>query len=259
MTLVDRVISSLRSRHDDLAGLVGTLDDAALVAPSGASEWRICDVLSHLGSGAEITLRPLVMAATGAEAPTDGNQAIWDRWNALAPREQAIGFIEHDEVLVATLEGLDHEHRRSLSIDLGFLPAPVPVVMAAGMRLSEVAHHDWDVRVGFDPDAVLDEEAADVLLELHAGPMAMMLGFSSRPDAVSEPVTLAVAGHGLSIGDGVELIAEPPVAPTATFSGPAEAFVRLLAGRLGPEHTPDDVEVTGNITLDGLRAVFPGY
>ncbi|WP_134765925.1 maleylpyruvate isomerase family mycothiol-dependent enzyme [Nocardioides sp. 1609] len=259
MTLADRVISSLRSRHDDLAGLVATLDDAALTAPSGASEWRVCDVLSHLGSGAEITLRPVAMAATGAEVPSDGPQAVWDRWNALSPREQATGFIEHDEVLVATLEGLDDEQRRLLQVDLGFLPAPVPLVLAAGMRLSEVAHHDWDVRVGFDPEAGLDEEAAGTLLELHAGPMAMMLGFSSRPDAVAEPVVLAVAGHGLSIGDGVELVAEPPVAPTATFNGPVEAFVRLLAGRLGPEHTPGDVEVAGNVTLDGLRAVFPGY
>ncbi|WP_137295231.1 maleylpyruvate isomerase family mycothiol-dependent enzyme [Nocardioides dongxiaopingii] len=259
MTLVDRVISSLRSRHDDLAGLVATLDDAALTGPSGASEWRVCDVLSHLGSGAEITLRPVVVAATGTEPPTDGNQAIWDRWNALSPREQASGFIERDEVLVATLEGLDDDQRRSVSIDLGFLPAPVPLEVAAGMRLSEVALHEWDVRAGVVADAVLDEEAAGTLLELHAGPMAMMLGFSSRPDAVAEPVVLAVAGHGLSIGDAVTLVAEPPVAPTATFNGPVEAFVRLLAGRLGPGHTPDDVEVVGNTTLDELRGVFPGY
>jgi hypothetical protein len=35
--------------------------------------------------------------------------------------------------------------------------------------------------------------------------------------------------------------------------------VRLIYGRLGPGHTPAGVEVTGNITLDDLRAVFPGF
>ncbi len=32
-----------------------------------------------------------------------------------------------------------------------------------------------------------------------------------------------------------------------------------MAGRLSPEHTPAAVEVTGNVTLDDLRRVFPGY
>ncbi len=48
-------------------------------------------------------------------------------------------------------------------------------------------------------------------------------------------------------------------APTATFTGPLEAAMRLIAGRLGPTHTPSDVTVTGNVTLEDLRAVFPGY
>ena len=34
---------------------------------------------------------------------------------------------------------------------------------------------------------------------------------------------------------------------TATYAGPLEAAVRLLAGRLAPEHTPETAEVTGNV------------
>jgi hypothetical protein len=34
--------------------------------------------------------------------------------------------------------------------------------------------------------------------------------------------------------------------------------VRLLSGRLGREHAAG-VTVTGNVTLDELRTVFPGY
>ena len=46
--------------------------------------------------------------------------------------------------------------------------------------------------------------------------------------------------------------------PTARFDGPAEAVVRLLSGRLGAEYAAG-VPVTGNVTLDELRKVFPGY
>ena len=38
---------------------------------------------------------------------------------------------------------------------------------------------------------------------------------------------------------------------------PAEAFIRLVYGRLDPAHTPP-VE-TRRADLDGLRQVFPGY
>jgi hypothetical protein len=52
--LVDLTIAELRSNHDRLATFVDELDEAQLKSPSGAAEWTIADVLSHLGSGAEI-------------------------------------------------------------------------------------------------------------------------------------------------------------------------------------------------------------
>lgn len=259
MTLVDRVITQLRHHHEQLAALVPTLDDAALSAPSAASEWQVHDVLSHLGSGAEISLRPLAAAATGTAPPPADNQSVWDRWNASTPRDQAVNLLEHDARLVETLEGLSAEERESLTVDLGFLPAPVPLAMAAGMRLNEVALHTWDVLAGLDPDVRLDADSAEVLLELFTGPLSMMMGWAGKPDAISHRAVVAFEGHGLAIDETVELVAEPPVAPTATFTGPAEAAVRLLSGRLTPAYTPDDVEVSGNLTLDELRLVFPGY
>ena len=162
MTLTDRSIASLRAHHDQLAELVGTLGEEQLVGPSGAAEWRLCDVLSHLGSGAEI------MLGTLQGAPTD-NQAVWARWDAATPQDQAAGFLEHDERLVAELEGLDDGTRAERTVDLGFLPEPVGLDVVTGMRLNEVANHSWDVRVGLDPAATVDREGAEVLLERSPG------------------------------------------------------------------------------------------
>ena len=47
--------------------------------------------------------------------------------------------------------------------------------------------------------------------------------------------------------------------PTATFVGPLEAAIRLVGGRLTAAHTPAGVEVIGDVTLDDLRKVFPGF
>jgi hypothetical protein len=77
---------------------------------------------------------------------------------------------------------------------------------------------------------------------------------------LAEPVVLDLAGSGfaLSITDTVALTAAA-ADPTATFTGPLEAALRMLEGRLGPTYTPAGVTVTGNVTLDELRAVFPGF
>jgi hypothetical protein len=56
--LVDRTITALRSEHDTLAGLVPTLTDDQLATTSGAADWSVAQVLSHLSSGAEIGRAP---------------------------------------------------------------------------------------------------------------------------------------------------------------------------------------------------------
>ena len=71
-----------------------------------------------------------------------------------------------------------------------------------------------------------------------------------------------VAVDGYAAGDrrvGEGACAGASEGETATFSGPLEAAIRLLSGRLKPEFTPAGVDVSGNVTLDELRKVFPGY
>ncbi len=82
-TLADKTIAALRTNHDNLVAFVRDLDADDLVRTSGASEWTVAQVFSHLGSGAEIGLATLRAALDGQDAP-DGefNQSVWARWNA---------------------------------------------------------------------------------------------------------------------------------------------------------------------------------
>jgi uncharacterized protein (TIGR03083 family) len=260
-TLAGRTIQALRDEHDTLASTVRALSPEQLTGPSGASDWTVADVLSHLGSGAEITLADLRAALGGAEQSAPGfNQSVWDRWNALSPRDQAAGWLESDTALVSALEAVPEERHGDIEIKLGFLPDPLPLASFAAMRLSEVVQHGWDVRVGIDPAATLTEPAAALLAEHLSGGIGFLLGFIGKPAAVREPAVLEIGGTPFRVvlDDRVHLTTAVHPA-TATFAGPLESAVRLLAGRLTPEHTPAGVEVTGNITLGELRAVFPGF
>jgi len=254
--LVDRTITALRSEHDTLAGLVSTLTDDQLAATSGAAEWTVAQALSHLGSGAEIGRAPIARAA-GQTVAAEDNQTIWARWDASTPRAQAEGFLEHNGRWLETVEAFTPEQRSSLTVDLGFLPEPVPLATALGMRLNEVANHSWDVRVALDPHAEVDADSAELVVELLAGPVGFMLSFVAKPAELEGPVSVAIPGAGLVIDDAVTVVNHPD-SPSATFNGPAEAFVRLVSGRLKPPHD-NSVTVEGNVTLDDLRRVFPGY
>jgi len=257
----DQVIAALRSGHDDLVALVHRMAPADATKPTGASEWDVSQVLSHLGSGAEINLAALEWAL-GGDKPAEGfNQSVWDRWDNKTPAERVADFPAANQALIEKYESLDAATRQDLRVDLGFLPQPVDVATAGTFRLSEFAHHAWDVQVAFDPAAPLPAEAVPLLFDQSG----FMLGWVAKPDRLGgKEATLAVhtsgvdRSFGLVLGEKVELTGVPEQAD-GELRLPAEAWLRLVFGRLKPQYTPDGVTVTGPLTLDDLRAVFPGF
>ncbi|WP_416981028.1 maleylpyruvate isomerase family mycothiol-dependent enzyme [Streptomyces sp. T028] len=259
----DHIIAALRSGHDHLAPLVRDLGTVDLTRPSGAAAWDVSQVLSHLGSGAEIALAVLEGALDGTgPKDADFNKSVWARWDAMSPGYRAAGFVSANETLVARYEGLDAQTREDLRIDLGFLPVPVDVATVAGLRLSEFTFHTWDVEVAFDPAAVLAPAATGPLLD-QAG---LLIGRLGKADAVDgRPVRLAIRttaperSFGLDLGEAVAL-GDEPAGPDAVLTAPAEWWLRLTTGRHAPAYTPADVTLTGGaLTLDDLRRVFPGF
>ncbi|MBE1602586.1 maleylpyruvate isomerase N-terminal domain-containing protein [Streptomyces stelliscabiei] len=167
----DQVIAALHAGHDHLASVVRGLDAADLTRKSGAVEWDVSQVLSHLGSGA-VTGRAVLDGALDGTGPkgAEFNKSAWARWDAMSPGERAERFVSADEELVARYESLDARTREALRITLGFLHVPVDVATLAGLRLGEVTFHTWDVEVTFDPAAV---------------PGARREGTPARPDRVA--------------------------------------------------------------------------
>src|SRR5208282_4296582 len=101
-------IGALRHSHDRLQALVEPLDLDQLEQLSYASEWSIAQVLSHLGSQAEIFGLLLDAGLTGQDPPgPEAFPPIWDVWNAKSPQAQASDALRADQVTVERFESLD--------------------------------------------------------------------------------------------------------------------------------------------------------
>lgn len=255
----DAFVEALRQSHDRLAEAVQPLGPDDVTRPAYPSEWTIADTLSHLGSGAEIFGLLMSAGLHGHAGPgPDDFTAVWDRWNARTPADQARDCLSTDRAFVEQLEALSPAEREQFTVTMfngeqdlaGFLQ----------LRLHEHALHTWDIRVVLDPTETLPADATGLLLpNLH-----FIAGRSGQAGAEAlAPVRVRTTEPDdtflLTLGtEGVELTAGAGEAPApATVTMPAEALIRLVCGRLDAVHTP--TVRTDGVELDRLRSLFPGY
>jgi uncharacterized protein (TIGR03083 family) len=275
-------IAALRRSHDALRASVEPLDETRLRRQSYASEWSIAQVLSHLGSGAEIFGLFLDAGLRGTEPPGRETFApIWQAWNDRSPQSQATDALAADDALIKRLESLGPDELGTLRVPL--FGRDLDATGLARLRLGEHAVHTWDVAVALDSSATVAADAVSLLID-GLGPVAARSG---KP--AEEPFTVRVSttepAREFIIQAGAEVRLEPaqaagnpqhsdedaprgdhdaprgdhdaPRGEPARLRLPAEAFVRLVYGRLDPAHTPA-VEAAG-VDLDDLRRTFPGF
>jgi uncharacterized protein (TIGR03083 family) len=249
-------IAALRTSVDRLAGLVAGLSPDQVTAPAYPTEWSIAQVLSHLGSGAEIMALSFDAGLAGTPAPVrEANPPIWDRWNAKEPAVQIAEGIQSDQALVERFEALSEEQREQQHF--GSFVGEVDAAGLARLRLNEHAVHTWDVAVALDPGATIGPEAVELVVDRLGG----IARWAGKPIDRNLVVGVTTAdpkrSYTLTLGDAVTLAPGAPDSPDAELVLPAEAFIRLVYGRLDPDHTPP-VAVSG-VNLDDLRRAFPGF
>jgi len=255
-TSPDPWIGALRHSHDRLQALVEPLDVGQLEQRSYASEWSIAQVLSHLGSGAEIFGLFLEAGLAGQDPPgRDAFGPIWNTWNAKDPRAQATDGLRADQATLERFESLDPEQKAGLRLHLFGMDLDITGV--ARMRVSEHAVHTWDVAVALDPSATVAPDAVSLLIDT----VGQLAARSAKPDGKERRIRVSTTDPErhflLETGEAVTLSESDGEDGLPTLRLPAEAFVRLVYGRLGPHHTPP-VEADG-VDLDELRQLFPGF
>ena len=246
---------AVRASHDRLARIVAGLDGDSLRAQSYDAEWSVADVLSHLGSGAEIFSRYVDAGVTGGEPPAPEDfKPVWEAWNARSPEDQAALSVAANEALVARIESLTPEQRAGFHVTM-FGRMPLDLAGVLGLRLSEHALHTWDIAVMLDPAAKVAPDAVDLLVDR----LPLLAGFIGKqapaPLAVAVTTTGPERAFTLDTGGVTLAAAGTDDAPAAALALPAEALLRLVYGRLDDEQ---DLRATG-VTLTELKTVFPGF
>jgi uncharacterized protein (TIGR03083 family) len=236
----------LTASAERLAELIAPLSPRELRRQAYPTEWSIADVLSHLGSGAVIMRRRL-------DGEVDA-QAVWDEWNAKAPEAQALDAQTADRALLDGVAALTPDETQ-MRFAMG--PMDIDLTTFLGLRVNEHALHTWDIAVTLDAAATVPEAAAALMIET----LPMMSRFVGKPTGAERDVTIRTenpTGHFVVAlrPDGVALSPTDPVErPDLELT--ADAFVRLVFGRLDPDHTPS---ITGSPSdLEELRRAFPGF
>jgi len=251
-------VRALRASHDRLAVIAGTLDADGLRRQSYAKEWSVAQVLSHLGSQAEIFSLWLDAGLTGSDPP--GQEAygpIWDVWNARSPEEQASRSLAANANLIARIEALSEAELGS--IRLAMFGRTLDAAGLLRMRLSEHAVHSWDVAVTFDPAARVAPDAVGLLIDGLSPTMGWMAKKAADPALLAVTTTGPARSYTLDTG-GVTLTPGPAAATASgTLELTAEALLRLVYGRVDESALASGELRVSGVTLDDLQAVFPGF
>ena len=211
----------------------------------------------HLGSGAVILQRRLHDELAGTTTSDEFAPQIWDEWNATTPRAQVDDGLAADAAFLAALDALSDDERDRFTFEMG--PISVDFDGFVGLRLNEHALHTWDIDVALNDAATIPTPIAALVVDQPRARRPLHReAHRGRPgdDRLFEPPTPTGTSPSSSRPRA------PPSHRRRTTTGeidvemPAEAFVRLVYGRLSPIHTPP---LAGDpAMIDRLRATYPG-
>jgi uncharacterized protein (TIGR03083 family) len=256
---VTDLLSALRASHARLVAALAPLGEEDLSRTSYADEWTIAQVASHLGSGAEIFGLFVEAGLDDTSLPgMEVLQPIWDRWNGKPPAQQAGDAVAADAALLDSIDALDDAQRGRWRLDMFGTEQSLAGLLQ--MRLAEHAVHTWDIAVTLDPTATVADDAVTLIVD--TVPRVVERAGKPSPEPLTIQVDTSDPDRRLRLelsAEGARVSrAEAEDPPSAVLTLPAEAWVRLVYGRLDADHTPGTV-TTQSVDLDLLRRCFPGF
>lgn len=256
------VVAALRRSQEELRFVVTPLTSRQLRGPSFRPDRSIAQVLSQLGTGAEIGELVLTAAVEGRRLPgRDTIAAIRRSWRTKSPEQQTWDALRADAALTDLVESFG-------PVELAKMTAacrPIAVDAAAVVRmwLRDHTTHSWDIAVAVDPTATLDNSVVTELVDC----LNTVVGVAGVPSGTRlrlrvstlaperELVLTADDTVRLDGWDSADDRASDEPLPHLTLW--AESLVRLVYGRFDPMHAPA-VQAAG-VDLDRVRELFPRF
>ncbi len=181
---------ALRESVEHLHSLVTPMDDSQLEAPAYPSQWRIADVLSHIGSAAVIMGERISTGLRGESLPDEFSPAVWDEWNAKSPRAKADDGLAADRAFLDRLLGATDEERAAVTISLG--PMSFDFGGIIGLRLNEHVLHTWDVEVAGDPVVGLSRAGTPLVVDS----LELIARYTGKPSAAGRTIAVRTTDPG---------------------------------------------------------------
>ncbi|WP_239154186.1 maleylpyruvate isomerase family mycothiol-dependent enzyme [Amycolatopsis sp. FDAARGOS 1241] len=212
----DAALVRIRELQDEWALVIGSLDEAAVRAPSALPGWSRGHLLTHLACNADAVGNLLNWASTGVETPMYGpGSARDDAINAGAARDTAeilADVVASGERLVDLAASLpDHAWTAPVR---GRAGQPITGADALTLRLAETTIHLTDL------DAGHDFTSACSLLGDHIG--AVVGNMIRMYPGELPPIRLTDGTHTWTMADGsAGLVSGTPGAVLAWVSGRA--------------------------------------
>jgi uncharacterized protein (TIGR03083 family) len=260
-----RVAGLSRATYDRIRAYLDQLPPDGLSAQSACADWKVYQVVSHLGSQPAIHQAVLEAGLRGAPPMTDEQRrAIWDHFDSLGPTEVLPEFRRTNDAYHTLVDSLSDQE---LGQAVPWIFGQTPVAMVIASRLNEQVLHEWDIRWAQDRAATLDKDAVPALLEVNVMP-ARVSGLA-KPDRAGQLQGQTVRFRLTDRGDSYDLRLQPDAvalgpsdggSPALTVDLPAEAFIRLIWGRC----PLDQAISSGVVRLDrpelagALNAALPG-
>ena len=245
-------IDALRTSVVHLHDIGQSLSDAQLEAPAHPTEWSVADTLSHLSSGAVNTKRRLKDARPAQRRPPAAPSRCGTCATRRRPRDQAHDAVVADEVQSAAIDAVAFDDCATFTFTMG--PMTFDYEEFINLRVTEHVVHTWDVEEAYDRDAILDQDGVpyiidnlDLAVRYTAQPIGKEQVIEIRTTEPQREFTLTLSNDSVTLEP-----AEP--SDTHNLEISAEAFIRLLYGRLDSDHIPASISYE---SLNDLRQVFP--
>ena len=219
------VFDDLAAEQERLAGILGGLDEAQWMSPSGAAGWTIADVVLHLAQSEEA----VVVTGSGGDLRTGLGQAsggtMDERAAWMVRAERAAPDVVFGRWQRARQAALDALRAADPDQPLAWVAAPVKPATLATTRLAEHWAHGLDITGPLALEFPDTERLRHVAWLAHRTlPYAMTLAGEPPAQVWCE----------LTAPDGVSVWQFGPAEAESTITGTAGDFCRVAARRLGP-------------------------
>jgi uncharacterized protein (TIGR03084 family) len=230
----DEVLIALRQQQDELAALIGALDEGQWARPSRCEGWTVSDVLLHLAHGDELAVGSLEgrLADAGAEAARGLRPArsVDDASDLMVARDRGQPGSAIRERWQASAEALSLglsscEPRRRVAWVAGELSART----LATTRLAETWIHTGDVAEGLDMEL---RPTNRLRLIARLAWRTLPYAFARASRQMTGPVAFELRGPA---GDIWNFVPDSP--PLTTIRGDALELCLVAGRRVDPGQT----------------------